>query len=361
MVQVKLSRHTYAIIDQQAIAENLQVVRRHAPNSKVMAVVKSNGYGHGLATVVKALNDADAFAVACIDEALLLRKLGVNKKIILLEGFHNADEIPVMVENGFECVIHDFWQVEALQKSDVEAVIDVWIKIDTGMRRLGFFPQDVLKVKDMLANSKVTRVAGINYMTHFANADDLSDQKTMQQYELFLHTICDQSGFLSAANSAGILGWEETHLDWVRPGIMLYGVSPFAKKREDLVPAMSLVSQIIAIKECNEGDEVGYGGSWTCPANMKIGVVAIGYGDGYPRHAPSGTPVYVNGKRTEIIGRVSMDMICIDLSSIEKPSIGDEVELWGKNIAVEEVAEHCGTIAYELLCGVTSRVEFKTK
>ncbi len=355
-----MSRNTYAIIDQQAIFDNLQVVRRYAPNSKVMSVVKSNAYGHGLARVVDFLSDADAFAVACIDEALLLRKLGVQKKIVLLEGFHNADEISVMVENGFDCVIHDFWQIDALQKSDIEAVIDVWIKVDTGMRRLGFYPQDIVKVKDMLLASKTTKIDSINYMTHFANADDLSDQKTVQQQELFLQTVCDQSGQLSAANSAGVMGWEETHLDWVRPGIMLYGVSPFSKKRGDLNPAMTLVSQVIAIKECDEGDQVGYGGTWTCPSKMRIGVVAIGYGDGYPRHAPSGTPVFVNGHRSEIVGRVSMDMICIDLSAIENPSIGDEVELWGKNIAVEEVAEHCGTIGYELLCGVTSRVEFKT-
>ena len=354
-----MSRHTYAIIDQQAISDNLQVVRRYAPHSKVMAVVKSNGYGHGLARAVEALDGADAFAVACIDEALLLRKLGVQKKIILLEGFHNADEIPVLVENGFECVIHDFWQVEALQASNVEAVINVWIKIDTGMRRLGFYPQDAVRVKEMLVASKNTKIDNINYMTHFANADDLSDQRTMQQYELFLHTVCDQPGQLSTSNSAAVMGWDETHLDWVRPGIMLYGVSPFAKQRDDLNPAMSLVSQVIAIKECEEGDEVGYGGTWICPTKMKIGIVAIGYGDGYPRHAPSGTPVFINGHRSEIIGRVSMDMICIDLSAIDSPNIGDEVELWGKNIPVEEVAEHCGTIAYELLCGVTSRVEFK--
>lgn len=356
-----MSRRTYAIIDQQAIANNLQVVRRYAPNSKVMAVVKSNGYGHGLARIVTALDGADAFAVACIDEALLLRNLGVKKKIILLEGFHGLDEIPTILENGFDCVIHDFWQIKALQSSTINAVIDVWVKVDTGMRRLGFYPQDVHRVKDMLCQCQTTKVADINYMTHFANADDLSDQATASQCELFLHTVCDLSGQLSAANSAGIMGWEDTHLDWVRPGIMLYGVSPFVKKCDDLNPAMTLISQIIAIKDCNEGDTVGYGGSWVCPADIRIGVVAIGYGDGYPRHAPSGTPVLVNGQRTKIVGKVSMDMICIDLTAIETSSVGDEVELWGENIAVEEVAEYCSTIAYELLCGVTSRVEFKLK
>lgn len=356
-----MSRHTYAIIDQQAIEKNLQVVRGYAPNSKVMAVVKSNGYGHGLARAAKALGGADAFAVACIDEAVLLRKLGVKKRIVLLEGFHNPDEIPIIIENGFDCVIHDFWQVEALQRSTVNAVIDVWIKIDTGMRRLGFFPKDVHKVKEMLCQCRTTKVADINYMTHFANADDLNDQATMHQQEMFLQTVCGLSGQLSLANSAGVMGWEDSHLDWVRPGIMLYGVSPFVKKCDDLNPAMTLVSQIIAIKDCSEGDAVGYGGSWICPADIQIGVVAIGYGDGYPRHAPSGTPVFVNGQRAKIIGRVSMDMICIDLSKIENPSVGDEVELWGENIAVEEVAEYCFTIAYELLCGVTSRVEFKVK
>ncbi len=353
-----MTRATRAIIDLGALQHNLNIARQQAPASRLMAIIKANGYGHGIIEIAHALREADAFGVACIDEAISLREAGIQQSIVLLEGF--ARETDLNLINGFELqpVLHHPFQIAMLEQSSGQAV-DVWLKIDTGMHRLGFPPDQAKTIEARLAQS--SRVRHIHYMTHLANADDRDDSFTRQQIEQFEQAVAGTELPCSIANSAGILGWPEASRDWNRPGIMLYGVSPFVNgsgAQHDLQPVMTLKSELIAVNYYQKGDPVGYGGSWRCPEAMPIGVAAIGYGDGYPRHAQSGTPVLINGRRVPIVGRVSMDMLCLDLREYPAARIGDEVTLWGKGLPVEEIALASGTIAYELLCKVTSRVTF---
>ncbi len=350
-------RRTQVSINLAALRHNLQVVRRAAPSCRVMAAVKANGYGHGLVRVAQALYDSDGFGVACIDEALQLRAAGITASITLLEGFYHADEIPLIAEHRLDLLLHHESQIAALEQASINVPIRVWLKIDTGMHRLGVSPACAASLWQRLQAHP--RLQPLGQMTHLACADDLQHPATHRQLEDFSRSTAGLSGERAIANSAGILGWPETHADWVRPGIMLYGVSPFIGGRaaeHDLRPVMTLSSELIAVNMVQAGDTVGYGGAWTCPEAMPVGVVAAGYGDGYPRHAPNGTPVLVNGRRVPLIGRVSMDMVCVDLRGQPDARIGDPVVLWGEGLAVEEVAEAAGTIAYELLCSVTQRV-----
>jgi alanine racemase len=371
-----MSRAAEARINLDALVSNLFQVKRNAPDSRVVAVIKANGYGHGMVRVARALQQAEAFAVASIDEALELRGAGINHPLLLLEGFFNHDELVLIRQNQLSVVVHQDDQLQALenlgkqtndqQQNVPQSPIPVWLKIDTGMHRLGFRPEQAAGVYARL--KQCSHVAPtITLMTHLANADDRQDETTAHQVELFYQaesTIkCTNELAHSIANSAGILAWPQTHFNdhpsWVRPGIMLYGVSPLIDTTaadHDLQPVMTLCSRLIAIKHCQAGDAVGYGGSWRCPEDMTIGVVAIGYGDGYPRAAALGTPVLINGRRVFLVGRVSMDMITVDLRQCPGASIGDDVVLWGEGLPVEEIARHAGTIAYDLLCGVTTRV-----
>ncbi|MGR9052726.1 MAG: alanine racemase [Gammaproteobacteria bacterium] len=346
----------YAQLNLDALTHNLAVVRRHAPAAKVMAVIKANAYGHGMLRVAKRLPDADAFAVARVDEGILLRKAGIEQPIAVLEGFTCAEELDELVRYRLDTLVHSRSQLSIFEQFSGTETIKVWLKIDTGMNRLGFAPAEASEAYRRLAASRCVERIGL--MTHLANADDKNDTLTLQQIRLFEQTVASLQGPRSIANSAGILGWRDALADWVRPGIMLYGISPFpgiGGIQLDLVPVMSLHSRLIAVKPVNEGDKVGYGGTWICRKRTALGVVAIGYGDGYPRHARTGTPVLVNGLRVPLVGRVSMDMITVDLASQPDARAGDPVTLWGEGLAVEEIAACADTIPYTLVCGITQR------
>lgn len=372
----------YAVLDPVALQHNLNKVRTCAPHAKVMAVIKANAYGHGMLRVAAALHQAEAFAVARVDEGIRLRKAGIRKRIAVLEGYSCQEEFQELLRYNLEAVIHCREQLEIaechaapgilptrLQRNrlgDLETLIRysdsgilcVWLKLDTGMNRLGFRAGEVPEIYRRLSQCSNVRQP-INLMTHFASADDLHDDKTTRQIASFKAAIIDLPGERSIANSAGVLGWRDSLSDWVRPGVMLYGISPFAGKCGldlGLKPLMSLHSRLIAVKRVETGETVGYNGSWVCPKPTLMGVAAIGYGDGYPRHAPSGTPVLVNGRRVKLIGRVSMDMITMDLEACPEAKIGDLVTLWGDGLPVEEVARYADTIPYTLVCGITQRV-----
>lgn len=381
-----MSRVTRAVINLTALKNNLGIVKQAAPLQKIMAVVKADAYGHGITRISKALSevlsDEDAFGVASIDEAIMLRSVGIKHPIIVLEGFNSSSDLALLQQHNITVVVHHISQVILLELHVAQANnIKVWLKIDTGMHRLGFPSADVKKMYQRLLGTGVDTEIGL--MTHLANADDRNDNKTEQQIEAFNNIVSGNPAETSLANSAGILGWPAAHGHWVRPGIMLYGVNPFTyeeqssdldvdsdpkvnsdtvqepKLENSLAPVMTLSASLIAVNMILEGEALGYGGTWVCPEDMPVGVVSIGYGDGYPRHAPTGTPVLVNGERVALIGRVSMDMIMVDLRQQPNAKVGDEVILWGDGLPVEEIAAAAGTIGYELLCGVTKRVFFQ--
>jgi alanine racemase len=355
-----MSRGTRAAVDLAALRHNLGVARAAAPGSRVMAVIKANGYGHGSRQVASALVDADGFAVSCLEEALPLREAGLLHPILLLEGFFGPDELRMIASHRLDIVAHAQWQLEVLELARLPWPLRVWLKVDSGMHRLGFAPE---QVQSAFARLRACRgVSEIRLLTHLACADERNSAYTEYQLKVFNETCAGLPGERSIANSAGLLAWPATRADWVRPGIMLYGASPFADglpERPPLRPVMTLTSHLIAIHHYRRGDRIGYAGAFTCPEDMPVGVVAIGYGDGYPRHAPSGTPVLVAGTRTSIIGRVSMDMLCVDLRGLDHVQVHDPVTLWGEGLPVEDVASACGTIAYELLCKLTRRVQFE--
>jgi alanine racemase len=352
-----MTRATRAVINLSALRHNLSIARRHAPDSHILAIIKANGYGHGSVAVAQALNQADAFGVACLDEAITLREAGIAQPIVLLEGVVHAADLNLVRGYQLELVVHHPAQIDLLEQ-DSGSAIPVWLKLDTGMHRLGITPPQVAGMLQRLDQLE-TVAQPARLMTHLANADDRQDEMTPQQLDRFDSATADLGLQTSIANSAGILAWPDTHRDWVRPGIMLYGVSPFVSSsaaEHDLQPVMTLQSELISVNQQRQGEPIGYGGTYRCPEDMPVGVVAIGYGDGYPRHAPGGTPVLVNGKRVPLIGRVSMDMICVDLRDCPKAGIGDPVVLWGAGLPVEEIASQAETIGYELLCQVTQRV-----
>ena len=309
--------------------------------------------------IAEALNGVDAFAVARGDEGIRLRKAGFTQMVTVLEGFRNSEELDAFLLEGLDTVVHSFQQLEILENRPELAQLGVWLKIDTGMNRLGFRPADVGEVYRRLQQCRI--ISGpIRFMTHLANADDKTDPKTSQQIALFNHTLAGYPGERSIANSAGILGWRDALTDWVRPGVMLYGISPFPEltgKALGLQPVMGLYSQLIAVKPVYQGETVGYSGTWRCPESTLLGVVAVGYGDGYPRYARAGTPVLVNGRRVPLIGRVSMDMITVDLATQPDAKPGDPVTLWNDALPVEEIAHCADTIPYTLVCGITQRVQ----
>jgi alanine racemase len=359
-----MTRATRAVIDLAALQHNLEIVRRATPYSLVMAIIKANAYGHGMVQVAKALHAADGFGVATLDEALQLREAGIHKPITLLEGFSHTDQLVKLRLHRFDIVLHHETQVSLLEHSP-GVPVQVWLKIETGMHRLGFAPpQADAMYQRLLACSAVKKPIAL--FTHFANADDRRDNYTNLQIKKFQATIdamhISPAPLTSMANSAAILACPAAHSAWVRPGIMLYGVSPFndsTAAEHELQPVMTLHSELIAVNQQRKGERIGYSGTYVCPEDMPVGVVAIGYGDGYPRHAKNGTPVLVNGQRVPLIGRVSMDMIMVDLRNQAQACIGDPVVLWGEGLPVEEVARHADTIGYALLCGVTARVPYQ--
>jgi alanine racemase len=353
-----------AVVDVEALQHNLKRVRRVVPKARIMAIIKANGYGHGLERVARALttvkSPVDAFGVARLDEAIFLRECGFTQPITLLEGFLDATELARIMHYRLEVVVHDAYQIDILKSANPTAPVPVWLKIDTGMHRIGFAPEQVSRAWRRLSECPVV-MPPIRLMTHLANADDRNDPATMQQLEVFNASIAGFDTDLSVANSAGILGWPQTHADWVRPGIMLYGSSPFndnVGEQYGLRPAMTFKARILSVRPSKKGDRIGYGGEWQCPQDMPVGVIGVGYGDGYPRHAKAGTPVLIKGNTAPLIGRVSMDMICVDLRNHPGVNIGDEVVLWGDGLPAETVAQHAGTISYQLFCNVTQRVRF---
>jgi len=352
-----MSRNTIAKIDLAAIRHNLGRVRKLAPESQVACVVKADAYGHGLARVSSALKEADILAVATVDEGRRCRDSGWAGRLLLLEGPANVPEFQEMISLEAEMVVHHETQLELLRQRRDEINNALWLKVDSGMHRLGFPPQDAAAVHAELESLR-GRTQTI-LMTHFACADEAHNPMTRQQINRFDASIAGISGLVSLANSAAVLNFPDSHRDFIRPGIMLYGVSPCSQRPAaeiGLRPAMTLQCDLIAINQCSAGDTVGYGAAYTCPEDMRIGVGAIGYGDGYPRHARNGTPVLLNGKRAALVGHVSMDMIMIDLRGYEHAQVGDQVTLWGQGLPLEELALWCDAIPYQLICGVTARV-----
>ena len=352
-------RATTATIDLDALRHNLKRVRALAPRAKVMAVVKADGYGHGLERVARALAGADAFGVATIADAERLRSAGLEHRVVLLSGIDEARDLAVLRELRVDSVIHHEYQLGLLERTPMAGTLSVWIKLDTGMHRLGFAPEQARRAYERLR--ALRHVGELRWMTHFASADEHDRESTEAQMARFQQAIAELPGERSLANSAALQAFPASHGDWVRPGGMLYGLSTFAQRSGadlGLRPAMALSTRLISIQQLAEGDRVGYGGSYHCPRAMRVGIAAVGYGDGYPRHAPTGTPVRVAGQPGVVIGRVSMDLLAIDLSDAPAASIGSEVLLWGPELPVESVAEAAGTIGYELVCGVTRRVQF---
>ena len=357
---MKTSRPIRARIAPDAILHNYRLAKHHAPAAKAWAVIKANAYGHGQWRAVQALRaEADGFALLECENALALREAGITQPILLLEGIFSSRDARAVVEHRLTTVIHCLEQLELLVgAAPFDLPVSVCLKLNTGMNRLGFTAQALTKAWEIL---RPLPQINITLMTHFAEAD--GERGIAGQLEQFHAMAGDWRGPVSLANSAAILRHPIAHGDWVRPGIMLYGASPFAEQSAaelDLLPAMALESRIISVQELAPGDRVGYGGTFTADKPMRIGVVACGYADGYPRHAPTGTPIAVMGQRTRTLGRVSMDMLACDLSEIPAAGIGAPVTLWGKGIAGEvpadEVAAAAGTIAYELFCALAPRV-----
>lgn len=348
-------RPIYATIDQGALRHNLDVVKSLAPQSKVMAVVKANGYGHGLLRVTQGLNDADGFAVLGLEEALFLREAGFDQTILMLEGVFRSTELLEASGAEISLVVHNQAQLEMLEVAALSKPVSVFVKMNSGMNRLGFKPADYRNVVERLAAYK--NIAQITLMTHFATADE--PVGVADALNVFQQHTQNINYPVSLANSAAILRYPETHNDWVRPGIMLYGATPVSGTTAHsykLRPVMTLSSEIIAIQELKAGESVGYGQRFTANRDTRVGIVACGYADGYPRHAPNGTPIVVDGERTHTIGRVSMDMLFVDITNIPAAKLGSPVELWGGQVSVDEVAEASGTVGYELLCALAARV-----
>ncbi|MCC5902468.1 MAG: alanine racemase [Halomonas sp.] len=355
-------RPLVAHIDLDALRHNYQLACRCAPQSRSVAVIKADAYGHGALACAQALEaDVPAFAVACIEEALALRAGGIKKPIILLEGIFSAEELALVDQHGFWISVHSEWQVAALLAFSPRQPIPVWLKVDSGMHRLGFSPEEAPTVWQRLVSAP--QVTALHLMSHFATADAREGSYFKQQMVVLMGLAEQLNAPLCLANSPATLAWPTAHGDWNRPGVMLYGSDPLEVANEvtqQLRPVMSLRSEIIALRELNIGEQVGYGGRWRAERRSRIAVVAAGYGDGYDRHAVDGTPVLVNGQRCAIAGKVSMDMLTVDVTDIPEAAIGSEVVLWGASsdgtvLPIDEVAHYCDTISYTLLTGVLPR------
>lgn len=348
-----------ATIDRAALAHNLDRARALAPGREVYAAVKADGYGHGAATVATTLADADGFAVSSLDEAMQLRWAGITHPILMLSQPLDAEVCAMAAEHDIRPVVFDCTQLAVLD-AYTGPDLSVWIKLDSGMHRLGFPALEAQAIEKRL--SDLRHVKRLGWLTHLGCADDPGSPLTERQLAAFATNTAALGGLRSIANSAGVLAWPAAHADMVRPGIMLYGSSPMATATAadyDLRPVMHLTAPIISRRRVAAGEPIGYGATWRAPQDMEVGVIGIGYGDGYPRHAPSGTPVLVRGERAALVGRVSMDMLTIDLRTVPEAGVGERVTLWGPGLPVDEIAVAAGTIAYELFCRLTPRVAFE--
>ncbi|WP_027469047.1 alanine racemase [Deefgea rivuli] len=351
-----MSRPIEALFNAAALAHNYQLIQQRAPRARALAVIKANGYGHGVERVVAALPDADGFAILEIETAIQLRRNGITQPILLLEGVFSAAELSDCATYNLSIAVHSVLHIEWLEQAQLVRPISIFLKLNTGMNRLGFPAESAAQSVTRLQQCQ--NVADITLMMHFATADE-PELGISAQWQRFQAATAGLNLPISTANSAAIFAFPEVQGDWVRPGVALYGSSPFAAKTAQslgLQAVMSLRSQVIGVQTLSAGDTVGYGATFTADQDMRIGIVACGYADGYPRHAPTGTPVWIAGQRTRLLGRVSMDMLCIDLTPWPHLDIGSRVELWGEHLPIDEVAAAAGTISYELMCALTARV-----
>lgn len=352
-----MSRNTLAVLHADALRHNYRISKQRAPGARSLAVVKANAYGHGLSWVVETLHDADGFCVATVDEAAEIRSMNVHARIVVLEGIQSIEDAVLAQALGLDLVVHHHSQLQWLDAAACDlASITLWVKLDTGMNRLGFSAGQIESAWQDCGQLSSSRVL----MGHLAQADEPGSAETIDQLQRF-GSIADRlkPEQLSVANSAGVLAWPESHGDLVRPGLMLYGLSPLADCSAadlDLRPVMSLRSKIISVRDCQQGDRVGYGGLYTCADARRIAVIAIGYGDGYPVAASNRAEVIIRGQRCPVVGRVSMDMTCVDVTSLASVAVDDEVILWDEELTVDEVARTTGMLNYELICGITRRV-----
>lgn len=351
-----MSRATRATISAGALEHNLQTLRRRAPGARVMAVIKANAYGHGLDAAARGLRHADSFAVASAEEGLAVRAAGLTQPVVLLEGAFVPDDIAIAAREGFELVVHSPQQL-AMLAAFAGGPLAFWLKVDTGMHRLGFRPEEARAAHAALQRHPLRR-GPVGWMTHLARADEVGTPGVAEQLAAFA-AFADIPGPRSIANSAAALAMPASHADWIRPGLALYGISPYAFRTgadEGLRPAMTFETNLIAVRAVRMGESVGYGARWTAPEDGTIGIAAVGYGDGFPRHAPNGTVALVAGRPAALVGRVSMDMIAFDLRGHPQVEVGAPVELWGAAAPIEQLARAAGMIPYELTCGVTQRV-----
>ena len=367
-----------ATINSAALRHNIQLIKSFAPNQKLLAMIKANAYGQGLLPAAHILADqVDGFGVARLREALEIQETGYTGKILLVEGFFDREELLKTLSRRFDSVIHCYEQLELLEqvatewekeqqkgfwkrKTKIYFPINVWLKIDTGMHRLGVHPEQVDEFYQRL--KKCPLVESISFVSHFSRADELDcgyTEKQIATFEQATQSYPEHARSISA--SSGILYWKQAHYEWVRPGIIIHGISPHYEPITHLgfQPVMTLSSSLIAVRTHKAGEPVGYGGTWVSPKDTKLGVIAMGYGDGYPRNAPEGTPVLINGRKVPIVGRVSMDMLTVDLGADSQDKVGDEAIFWGKDLLIEEIAEHIGVISYELITKLTPRVIFE--
>ncbi|MFC5694396.1 alanine racemase [Pseudomonas sp. GCM10022186] len=346
-------RPARALIDLEALRHNYRLARE-VSGAKALAVVKADAYGHGAVRCAQALeSEANGFAVACIEEALQLRAGGIRKPILLLEGFFEADELELIQEHDFWTVVHANWQLEAIERASLRKPLTVWLKLDSGMHRVGLHPAEYRDAWQRLSASG--KVGKIVLMSHFARADELDCASSTEQVAVFEQARAGLEAEVSLRNSPAVLGWPQVPSDWVRPGIMLYGATPFEQAHplaERLQPVMTLESKVISVRELPAGQPVGYGARFVTERPTRVGVVAMGYADGYPRHAPTGTPVSIDGQPSRLVGRVSMDMLTVDLTDLPQAGLGSRVELWGKEVLASEVAARAGTIPYQIFCNL---------
>ncbi len=356
-----MSRSAIAILSTENLLHNLSVIQSQAPSSKILALVKANAYGHGLRSISSRLDKrVYSLGVASSDEAIALRRAGIEGPITLMEGIFEQDELLIASCEKFQVIFHDWWQIKALETLSLPLPLQAWIKIDTGMGRLGFTPSEGPKAyQALLENPHIIKPIGI--LSHFACADEADHPLNQQQINCFENFTKNLPGLKSFCNAAGIINFPASHHDVVRPGMSLYGVSPIKGKVAadfNLKPVMTLQTRLIAIRHLSEGSSIGYGSQFVCPKDMRVGVIAIGYGDGYPRTAREGAPILVNNIRCRVVGRVSMDMTTIDLENCPDAKAGDPVILWGNNLPIEQVAEYTSHCPYDMLCAIQNRVRF---
>lgn len=344
-----------ALIDLNALRHNLGVVRKLCPHSKIMAMIKADAYGHGLLSTARTLTKADGFAVARLDEALQLRRTDITQRILLLGTLLDSDELRLCSEHNIDVTAHDTESVALIDAIAKKHPLRVWLELDSGMHRLGLQPDEFIKANETLRNN--SGIHELLHWTHFSDAEDLRSDINDQQLAILHAASAQQKNAVSIANSASIIARPDTHEAWVRPGLMLYGLNPFQDAEIQMLQAvMSLHANVIAIRSIKKGDAVGYNRTWIAPRDSIIATIGIGYGDGYPRHARNGTPVWLNGHFMPLVGRVSMDSITVDITDHNAVHLGDEAELWGANLSAHLVARHADTISYELFTGVTTRV-----